>query len=280
MKTKVACRQDDIDVLMDFLRFPLGSADAILARFARLPGAIRVGEGLSQFVFVEGTRTNRVLLVAHADTCWDMLYRLDKEPVPQNVELKDGIIRNPGNGLGADDRAGCAILWLLRDLGHSLLITNGEEYGEIGSAFLMNERTDIADKINHEHQFALAFDRKNAGDFKCYAVGTEEFKRYIEKETGYLEAGRASSTDISTICRNICGANLSVGYQNEHTDNEYLVVADWRNTLQLCRRWLSKDPLPEFPLDGPDPDYQDIPEVPYQTLPSDLNKESKRGQKC
>ena len=32
-------------------------------------------------------------------------------------------------GIGADDRAGCAILWLLKDSGHSLLVTNGEEIG-------------------------------------------------------------------------------------------------------------------------------------------------------
>lgn len=34
---------------------------------------IRVGEKLQQFVFVEGHRRNKIVLVAHADTCWDML---------------------------------------------------------------------------------------------------------------------------------------------------------------------------------------------------------------
>lgn len=153
----VGPHEDDVAVLLEFLRFPLGSAEGILDKFARLPGAIRAGNNLRQFVFVEGQRQNKVVLVAHADTCWDLFYRADKQPVPQNIQLTDGIIRNPGYGLGADDRAGCAILWLLRGLGHSLLIVNGEEYGEIGSGFLMSNRGDIADKINNEHQFALDF---------------------------------------------------------------------------------------------------------------------------
>lgn len=112
----------------------------------------------------------------------------------------------------------------------------------------------------------LIFDRKNAGEFKCYAVGTPEFKQYISNETGYSDAHRASSTDISTICPKICGANLSVGYQCEHTDQEHLIANDWLNTLNLCRDWLANDHLPRFPLAQPDPDYEDIPEVPYIRL--------------
>lgn len=270
MKSPNTRNRHDIDILLEFLRFPLGSANEILAKFSSLPGATRAGARLSQFVFIEGTRKNKVVLVAHADTCWDFHYRRDKEVIPQNVELKDGIVRNPGHGLGADDRAGCAILWLLRELGHSLLVTSGEEYGEIGSAYLMNHRRDIAEKINREHQFALAFDRRNARDFKCYAVGTAEFKEYIAGETGYSEAERSSSTDISTICRNICGANLSIGYQYEHTEHEHLIVADWLNTLQISRLWLAKNPLPKFILPGPDPDYLEIPDEPYKTLPFPL----------
>jgi hypothetical protein len=37
--------------------------------------------------------------------------------------------------LGADDRAGLAILWLLRDLGHSLMVTDLEEHGRMGSTY-------------------------------------------------------------------------------------------------------------------------------------------------
>lgn len=265
-KCQTTNQENDVAELLDFLRFPLGSADGILEKFGRLPGAVREGKNLKQFVFIEGWRPDKIVLVAHADTCMDMLYRADKETIPQNVQLADGIIKNPGQVLGADDRAGCAILWLLRDLGHSLLVVHGEEYGEIGSTYLMNHRCDIGNKINNEHQFAVQFDRKNGRDFKCYGVGTPEFRSYISIETGYTEPNRAASTDIVTLCRRICGVNLSVGYQFEHTDKEQLIVTDWLHTLNLSRRWLGQKSLPRFSLTEPDPDYKDTPDEPYKIL--------------
>jgi hypothetical protein len=66
--------------------------------------------------------------------------------------------------------------------------------------------------------------------------------------TGYIEPDRYSYTDIVTLCREITGVNLSVGYRNEHSYKESLVLDEWLNTLNLCRRWLSEESLPRFPL--------------------------------
>ena len=38
----------------------------------------------------------------------------------------------------------------------------------------MDHNKDIADEINHDHQFVIQFDRRNGRDFKCYDVGTDE----------------------------------------------------------------------------------------------------------
>lgn len=234
-------------VLLDFLNFPLGSADRVLEKFDALPGAIRRGKGLEQFVFKEGSRENRVLLVAHADTYWDNEYK-PNEATQQALSLNDGIIRNKHGGLGADDRAGCAIIWLLKEMGHSILITNGEEHGRKGSNWLMNENHDIADKINLSHQFIIQLDRRNGKDFKCYSVGTDKFLAYVKQHTQYSEPDRSSYTDIVTICRDICGVNLSIGYRHEHSENEHLVFGEWVNTLTICREWLSNPELPSFSL--------------------------------
>jgi len=240
---------NDMDVLLDFLTCPLGSADIVLEKFAALPGAIRRGEGLEQFVFKEGSRENRVLLVAHADTYWDNEYQMNESP-PQILSRSNGIIKNKNGGLGADDRAGCAIIWLLKEMGHSILITNGEEHGRKGSNWLMNQNHDIADKINSTHQFVIQLDRRNGNDFKCYSVGTHEFRTYVNQATGYSEPDRSSYTDIVTLCRDICGVNLSIGYRNEHHNDEHLVVDEWLNTLDICRQWLSNPELPRFSLNG------------------------------
>ncbi len=237
----------DIQILMEFLQMPLESADAVFDKFAQIHSAICRGQGLEKFLFVEGTRKNKVLLVAHADTYWDDHYfSYHKNKV--SIVYEDGIIRNRNGGLGADDRAGCAMIWLLKEMGHSILITNGEEHGRIGSNWLMTANHDIANEINFNHQFIIQLDRRNGRDFKCYSVGTHEFRAYISKITGYSEPDRHYYTDIVTLCRDICGVNLSIGYRNEHSQDEYLVVADWLNTLNLCRQWLSESELPRFCL--------------------------------
>ena len=224
-------RGSDFDVLVKFLSMSVTTGEGVLAEFAKLKNAIRLGSGLSQFVYVPGTRDDRVVLVAHADTVWDsyMHYR-DHE-----------------TGMGADDRAGCAIVWLLKDTGHSLLILNGEESGMRGAKYLKNEHEHLFDKINR-HRFMIEYDRRGSRDFKCYGVGTDEFRKYVaENMPGYTEPDRYSATDICELCERICGVNLSVGYTNEHTCNEELDIEDWANTLNMTRVWL-KNKMPEFLL--------------------------------
>lgn len=220
-------------------------------RFARLPGAVMRGRGPERFLYRQGTRRDRVVLVAHADTYWaDWTERYGQGG--HGVVFDGRCMRsaNPGCGLGADDRAGCAIVWLLRDTGHSILITDGEEIGCRGSTWLMLDpcNQNIARAINHGHQFVVEFDRRNASDFKCYDVGTEAFRHYIRQATGYAEPDTRSSTDIRHLCRHIAGVNLSIGYYNEHTGNEYLDVCSWQATLNLCRKWLARTDLPHFAL--------------------------------
>ena len=240
-------KTNHIEVLRSFLEIPVGSADSVFDRFLEIPGAIYRGEGLERFLYVRGARPNKVLLVAHADTYWDHEYGYDPGPT-HKTKIEDGniIAVNEEFGLGADDRAGCAMLWLLKDLGHSLLVTNGEEHGQHGSSWLMSDNKDIADEINHDHQFVVQLDRRNSADYKCYDVGTHEFRSYVADKTGYTEPDRLATTDIVTLCREVAGVNLSVGYHNEHVNQEYLNIPEWEHTLNLCCRWMAERELPGF----------------------------------
>jgi hypothetical protein len=237
------------DVLMEFMSYPVNNAGSVLARFASLDGAIREGTGIKQFVYRRGWRKDRVLLVAHSDTVWEgMTYPGDD--LNPGIILEDGIIRSlvPGFGIGADDRAGCAMLWLLKDLGHSLLVTAGEETGLQGARWLMENRPEIAAEINESHCFAVEFDLRKTGLFKCYDVGTDEFRRYVSGITGYQDAGRHSCTDIVALCRAIPGVNLSTGYYNPHSDTEFLIVNEWIESFNIAEQWLSQTGLPRFEL--------------------------------
>ena len=236
----------EIDILKKFLSHPLNSAEKIMERFAYLPNAKwKKGNGeQQQFVFVPGSRKDAATLVAHADTFFDC--------AEHNFTEYEGIIKSttPGCGLGADDRAGCAILWLLKDIGHNLLITDGEEHGQIGSKWLVDSNTNIA-KIIHNSSFIIQFDRRNKSDYKFYDIPvSEEFEKYIKQETGYTNAGKNAFTDIVTLCnsrKSCCGVNLSVGYYDEHSDYETLNIEEWRHTFAITKRMLEK-PLKRFPL--------------------------------
>jgi hypothetical protein len=242
--------QDNFEVLESFLQIPLENADGVFEKFMVIPGHIFRGEGQHRFLYVRGARSNKVVLVAHGDTFWDSRGVFEASPSRETC-FEDGkfLSMSAEHGIGADDRAGCAILWLLRHMGHSLLITDGEEQGQVGAKWLMADNPDIAEEINSDHQFMVQFDRRQSRDFKCYGVGTDEFRSYVSDMTGYFEPNRTSYTDIVTLCRRIAGVNLSIGYYNEHTDHEILVYKEWEHTLNLAARWLSADGLPLHLLD-------------------------------
>ena len=148
----------EIDVLKEFLQYPLTSGEKIFEKFEQIPGAVhRKGDGLEKFLYIPGKRKNKVVLAAHVDTYWDNHYPCfnkendskskEKEiyPVIKEENTEKGLLFKSGladYGIGADDRAGCAILWLLKDSGHSLLLLNGEEHGQIGATWLKEENED------------------------------------------------------------------------------------------------------------------------------------------
>jgi len=222
----------DKQVVEEFLAFPLEGTDDIFEKFSTLPGVIRkCGEKpKEQFLYVPGKRSDRAVLAAHADTVWDAAYEETR-----------------ARGLGADDRAGCAMLWLLKDSGHSLLILDGEEHGAQGSEFLKREYPELFAEIN-AHSFIVQLDRRGSSDYKFYKLPvSQEFRTYIETETGYHDAGTESRTDIVVLCEDVCGVNLSVGYYDEHGPDESFVYEEWAHTLEILRTMLCKK-LRRYPL--------------------------------
>lgn len=254
---------DEEKVLREFLEMPLESTDAVFKKFLDLnmPGTIHEkGNGdFQEFLYIPGTRTDRVVLVAHADTYWDSRwaeYEHTNYNTPKNLTSmvlngrlvfrnEFGNEHNRNGGLGADDRAGCAMLYLLRDTGHSLLVTEGEEHRNGHRIPLFPTRNDLRDSINSSHQFAIQLDRRNGRDFKTYTVGTERFRNFIRESTGYTEQTDPGRTDVVVLCEKICGVNFSIGYHQEHYSNEYLDFSEWKDSIEMVRNLLRQD-LPKF----------------------------------
>lgn len=225
------------------------SRDEVLNKFMSINGAFTDGTKQERFVYVPGTRDDKCLLVAHADTVWgDLDIGLDyysgilfSNKRFEEVKYTDGTTKI-GIGIGADDRAGCGLVWKLRELGHSILITTGEEIGCVATKRLMS--SDYWKKELNNHSFAIEFDRRYHNDIVFYDVATNAFVQYVKENTGYKPA-KGFGTDIRYICKDICGVNMSVGYIDEHCSFERLVVPHWENTLMIAKEWLSK-PIKRF----------------------------------
>ncbi len=229
----------DVAVLMDFLKMPLNRTKEIFEKFGGSDG---------NYHYIEGSLPpeKRVLLVAHADTVWD---GQNNKYEYGNPHIKNGVIQssNPNSGIGADDRAGIAMLWLLKDSGHSILITNYEEVGRIGAKALVDGNKELHKHIQDTHNFVIQLDRQGATDYKCYYVGSPEFRTFLNTNTYFSEPNRSSFTDICTLCETVCGVNLSIGYYNEHRTTENLVIKEWQRALDFLRTFLAGD-LPRFDL--------------------------------
>ena len=239
---------DSKAVLEQFLNIPISSSHGVFEIFAQLPGAVwkRGEQPLQQFVYVPGTRDDRVVLAAHADTVWDCFYGN-----PQDAQLcyENGIYTSGSEvcGIGADDRAGCAMLWALRDSGHSLLILDGEEKGKIGANFLRNAHPKLFRQINR-HRFILELDWAGRGGCLFNQVdNSKAFRDYIQKVSGFTDSQKKGGSDLQILCQDVCGANLSVGWYVCHSSKERLSVADWDYNLGTLSSFLAK-PQPQFKI--------------------------------
>lgn len=228
-------------ILREFLNCPLEDGSEILKRFAALPGAVfaQGAHPLERFVYVPGTRKDRVLLIAHCDTVWDRNYR--RINGQQVLCEENGVLHGTlaDFGIGADDRAGCALLWLLRQSGHSLLILDGEEHGHFGANYLRREHRKLLRELN-AHRYLLQLDLW--GGNSCMYHGIPNSRRFCEmvESWGFCEEKKNNGTDISYLATAACGANLSVGYHRFHRANEFLVLAEWESMLKRLRTELAK----------------------------------------
>lgn len=177
-----------------------------------------------------------IALTAHLDTVFrypptEVLYDRVK-----NIMIGLG-------GLGADDRAGVfAIIKLVQSgLKPHIILTTDEEIGGIGAQILSSMKCPFSDL-----RYIIQLDRRGSNDCVFYDCDNPEFIKYIES-FGFIE-NFGSFSDISFLCPEwqIAGVNLSVGYQNEHTDQEILYVNQLFATIGKVQKMLAQPPKNSF----------------------------------
>lgn len=245
----------ELETLEEFLNMSVFSTDEVFAKFQTDNGGEILNINGQKCYYKPGTRNDKILLIAHADTVWDKRYsnftnyifdeneKSKKTSKPKRKKLEQKPIKQSKSlfysgsediGLGADDRAGAAICYLLKDTGNSILITDKEEIGAVGARSIMDDKKFR--EIIRNHRYILQFDLRGNKQFKCYNVGSMDFKAMLEIKTKYDMLPNFSFTDVAVLGKDVCGANFSVGYYHEHTPDEFLVKDEWLNTLKIARK--------------------------------------------
>ena len=153
-----------------------------------------------------------VLLVAHMDT-------VHKE-VCREIINNNGKLSSP-QGIGGDDRCGVyMIMNVIKELHCPVLLTEDEEVGCIG-AHMFAKSEYIADLgVN----YMIEFDRRGSNDAVFYSCDNKNFKAFVE-ENSPLKEVQGSYSDISVLmsAAKLAGVNISCGYYNAHTRDEYVI---------------------------------------------------------
>lgn len=173
------------------------------------------------------------LLLAHLDTINTHHGSLIKfEDMAYNEALNTLCVAPWANDevmcLGADDRAGVTIITQLLNskAKFNVLFTTDEEIGCVASDYIVShkELAGLADYTS----CLIQIDRGNhQGSFKeCvfYQYDYTQNNDFLNKITQYFEVANGTFTDIAVLGEyfNKPSVNVSAGYKNEHTRQEYV----------------------------------------------------------
>lgn len=169
------------------------------------------------------------------------------------VVVRDNIVFRENGILGADDRAGVAIILnLLKEVGNirtippfKFVFTVGEEQDQYGAKAIDPE-------FFEDVSFGISLDRKNCKDI-VYRSNSQEYStlefaegvarvssRIFSKENAFIPCqGRVSDLSVWSEKDARPCVNLSVGYFDEHTDDERLDLICWDRTHQLAKELIS-----------------------------------------
>lgn len=180
-----------------------------------------------------------IALVAHMDTVY-------KTPVVDlYYDQRKGVLWSP-QGIGADDRAGIFVIMKIIQSGlrPAVILTTDEEKGGLGATVLASKECPIPGL-----KYMIQLDRHGTNDCVFYECFNEDFYDYVES-FGFCEA-YGSFSDISFLMPqwNVCGVNLSVGYEDEHGVDETLHIAPLFDTIRKVQEMLMEEEIPDFEYD-------------------------------
>ncbi|MDT8900916.1 M28 family peptidase [Anaeroselena agilis] len=188
------------------------------------------------FIYAKGDVP--ILLVSHLDT---VHYGKPKDIFH---DKKQGVLWSP-QGIGGDDRCGVYAMLEISCYKPHLLFCTDEESGCKGARAVVKAMPKAPDV-----KYIIELDRKGKNDCVFYSDRNEEFHKYV-KTFGWMEA-YGSFSDISTLCPSwgISGVNLSIGYYEAHTKQEYINLFHMRDCISKIKEMLRTPPAEVFKYVG------------------------------
>ncbi len=178
------------------------------------------------FLYVKGK--DKVCLTAHMDTVHSNLIK-DYYVLKENGKT---IVSSP-QGIGGDDRCGIYMILTILEktkFRPTIIFCEDEEIGGVGSNKFCN--TKFINDLKKMYCL-IELDRKGSNDLVYYSDINEEFHKYVENVTGYNESFGSFSdiSHLSPAC-GISSVNISCGYYNAHTTDEYVVMEEMNNSIE------------------------------------------------
>jgi hypothetical protein len=249
-------RPHNTPAVSDFTEWLFNALPAELKSFTSVDGA----GNLHIDNRIAGSKT---LFIAHVDT-------VHKEVGANKIRKTATHWYADGAPLGADDGAGVAMLMHLihADVKGYYIFSQGEECGGIGAKHIATHHTDLLAQFDR----AIAFDRRGidsvishqgmgrcASDVFCEALANDlnafdDTLMYSPDDTG-VYTDTAEFTDIIPEC-----TNISVGYYNEHGDQEKLDIVHF----EALSKAVLKVVWDSLPTDR-DPTVPEYKEYKYNT---------------
>lgn len=171
-----------------------------------------------------------VLLVAHMDTVHRSL--------PSVIRKIDGKISSL-QGIGGDDRCGIFIIMnIVKNMHCSVVLCEDEEIGGVGARKFAKSPFISELGVN----YIIEFDRAHANDAVFYSCDNKDFTDFVTDITGFKVA-QGSFSDISAIApaAKIAAVNLSCGYYNAHTTDEYVVYDEMMDTIAAAKELIQTE---------------------------------------
>ena len=172
-----------------------------------------------------------VLLVAHMDT-------VHKEKCVK-VDISESCHISSPQGIGGDDRCGVFIIsQIVKELRCSVLLCEDEEIGGVGARKFSHTKYINDLGVN----YMIEFDRKGNSDAVFYSCDNAKFEEFVIKATGF-EKAFGSFSDISVLMpiAKLSAVNLSSGYFNPHTVNEYVSWNDMMDTAEIAKELIKTE---------------------------------------